>query len=245
LVLPLGLLKTLEHLYQQVRFQAQQHPVQQVSTPAISAPHPGAIALLAGASGTGKMAVARAVSTVIQTSLHSIDLAVIEPSDHESLVQAILRESPPLLVLKSAQVWVGHSAPLSTARLQRFWQQRQAQAGITLFTVKMLPLVKLQWQRQFDLILELPMPDVSARQQLWQQALSTTLLDADVDQAKLARQLRLSGRDIYAIAQHANRLATAESPPRKLGMSHILQAWEYHYAQRLAAKLARRKLSHG
>jgi predicted NACHT family NTPase len=163
--------------------------------------------LLVGARGTGKTTAARALATALQQPLTLIDLAN-QPGVPGS------RPESPLLLIKSAQHWFGRSAELSSAQLSQWLQQRRQQPGLTILTLRYRHLIPAAWRQRFDVVLDLPSPTATQRQQLWQQALSLTSQGEDDSRDAWQRQLRmlaqklpLTGGQINAIAQTAIDLA--------------------------------------
>jgi hypothetical protein len=168
------------------------------------------------------MAAARAIAHTLKWNLLGIDLAHVEEADAATLIQLILEQSPPLLFLKSAQVWLGRQAQVPRSALQQFLSQRQ-QFGLTLFSVNSKASVRMGWRHQM-LTFEFPWPDVRDRLQLWQQALSEISVDPQLDWQQLAKDWTLNGGAIRAIAQASVSYATAENGGI-VGMEQLQQAY--------------------
>lgn len=180
----------------------------------------GTIAVLAGAAGTGKTRAAAAIAHALKTSLASLDLALIDPSD-AALLQDLIAKAPPVLLLKSAELWFGRSALLSPHALRQFWAERQQVRGITLLSICRASALQFQWRQKADQILVFPMPTLNDRLQLWQKAFPAAVpLSDDIDWAALA-QLSLSGGEIMAIAQTTILCAAAAE---QVKMQHLVQA---------------------
>ncbi|MBW4490576.1 MAG: hypothetical protein KME12_22590 [Trichocoleus desertorum ATA4-8-CV12] len=229
LILPPALLETLQHLGRRVELWSEVQAVWSKLQPDASTmpPLPGTVAILVGAAGTGKTMAAAAIAQQLQTSLFWTDLALVPPTEFPGLLQEIHEHSPTVLLVKSAQLWLGRSAPLGSADLHQLIHQRQQQRGITLFSVPMLQSVRWHWRQEIDHILEFLLPIPGDRLKLWHQVFPATIsLDSSIDWEFLAHKLPLSGGEIRAIAQAATFYAAAESLEIKVTMAHILRAWE-------------------
>ena len=229
LILPPSLLEALQHLGQRVALWSEVQAIWSGSHPDSFTPSllPGTVAVLVGAVGTGKTMAAAAIAQQLQTSLVWVDLALIHPSEFPQLLQEIQEHSSTVLLIKSAQLWLGRSSPLTTAEIHQLIDQRQQQRGITLFSVPLLQSVRWHWRQQIDQVLEFSLPTPGDRLKLWHQAFPAAIgLDSSIDWEFLAHKLPLSGGEIRAIAQAATFYAAADSLEIKVTMAHILRAWE-------------------
>ncbi|NJP10208.1 MAG: ATP-binding protein [Leptolyngbyaceae cyanobacterium RU_5_1] len=226
LVLPDPLLATLRHLcdrLQQADFVDQAWGFQSAGNGTSMTPLPGTVALLIGASGTGKSSAAQAIAQTLNTSLLCTDLALLSPTAHLQLLQDIATRFPTVLLLKSAQVWLGRSHPLPVAAIQQFLHTRSRDRSITLLSVERREQIKPSWRRRMTHILEFPMPDESSRLQLWQRAFPPQVpLATDIEWRSLA-QLTLSGGEIQAIVREAAICAGSESA-MQVEMKHLIHA---------------------
>lgn len=224
LVLPSSLLATLQTLTQHVQRQTQGQAAAAerwgIQLQDSAAPK-GTIALLAGASGTGKTTAAAAIAHTLNTSLDCLDLDLIDPKDYTQVLQDIATQAPTVLLLKSAQVWFGRSSVLATFALRQFLAQRQQAPVITLLSVAHPSKIQFQW-RQKAQVLAFPMPKAGDRLKLWQRAFPSAVpLSATIDWEALA-SLPLSGGEIQAIAQAAIFHAAATTA-EQLEMPHLVQ----------------------
>lgn len=227
LVLPKEILTHLRHLSDRVRYaEAVEQPWEWQSRPQTC----GTVAVLAGAAGTGKTLAAQAIAQSLEVPLACIDLALVEPEQSAALVQQLTAQSPPVLLVKSAQVWLGRSPSLSAPRLRQWLQQRRGQPTLTLLSVEQASFVRSAWQSWLDITLKLPFPNKNSRLRLWKQAFPTTIpLAKDIAWQELA-QLPLTGGMIQAIARDAIIYATAESldlQAGQLSMNHIQLACQF------------------
>ncbi|ASC73172.1 hypothetical protein XM38_041340 [Halomicronema hongdechloris C2206] len=175
---------------------------------------PGQIALLIGETGTGKLMTARALAQHWGTSVTWLDLAAQPQAPLPDLTEAVL-------LVKSAQHWLGRRTRVSEAELRQWLQRRRQRPGLTLLTLHPWQTIRPRWRSQIDAVITLPRPDQRARHRLWQQALpADSAVEADLDWAQVARDLPLTGGQIQTLARQA--LALAGSAP--LTRDHLQQA---------------------
>lgn len=230
LVIPPAVQACLENWLQQWQYQTQ---VDEIWGFGEKTQTPGILALLAGVSGTGKTTTAEAIAQALQYPLYWVDLALLHPQEHAQLLAEISLTTPPILLLKSAQIWLGRHSVLSSIEIAQFFQQRQQERAITLFTVERQQSIRASRLRPFDAILELPMPSQCDRLRLWRQAFPKSApLDTELDWEWLAQQWQLTGGEISAIARQAAFLAATQIPNTPIQLQHIVQAWEQRKQQR-------------
>ena len=218
LILPIALLDSLQYLTQQVWGYYQAEKLWQVQ-PAVA---PGKIVLLTGVAGTGKTLAARTIASVLQTPLFLADLAQVSPEEMPDLIEAIDSQEPTVLLIKSAERWLGRSPSLSFDRLQALFARRRRLPGLTLLSAHQPATVSLRGRQQLDRSLEFPLPVESDRLRLWKQAFSGTVpLSSDFRWKELAKQLTLSGGEIQAIAQETIAY-TAAIEADKVGNEQLL-----------------------
>ncbi|XHX76263.1 MAG: AAA family ATPase [Stenomitos frigidus ULC029] len=183
----------------------------------------GTIALLVGASGTGKTLAARAIAQTLKTPLLCVDLAQLHRDDVPLLLQAIVTQAPRVLLLKSAECWFGRTSVLPSTVLHQFLALRRQQQSITLLSVYQKHSLAAQWRRSLHPLLSFPMPTQAERLKLWQQAFPKAVPLDELDWEQLAH-LPLSGGDIHTIARDAAIHAAASNT--KLTTQHLIQAYE-------------------
>jgi hypothetical protein len=227
LVLPENLIAILQHLCDRIQAAAQVDEIwefQQLTSP-LEPPVKGAMVLLVGPTGTGKTRAAQAIAQTLKTPLLYADLALLNPAGHTWLLQEIAEQSPSLLLLKSAEVWLNRASALSEAEINQFWDWRQRQPGITLLSTTHKQTIRPKWRQRTQPVLEFPVPDAASRLRLWQQAFPAQVpLDAEINWSWLAHQFRLTGGEIRAIVREAAFYAVAESLDIKVGMNHLIRA---------------------
>ncbi|MBD2057647.1 ATP-binding protein [Oculatella sp. FACHB-28] len=220
LILPEPLHNTLQLLGQQVQYARNSNLIKPADRD-----RTGTLALLVGATGTGKTTAAEAIAHSLDLPLWEVDLSRIDPTNSRQLFEEIEAETPEVLLIHSAHLWLGRSSSLPQAEIHRFLDQRQQTPAITLLTAPFQQSVRLSWQRRLDRVLEFSLPSQGDRLKLWQQFLSTQVpLDRQIDWEHLA-QLKLTGGEIEAIAYDA-ALNFAASDDTTLSMSHLIQALE-------------------
>ncbi|MBD2037870.1 AAA family ATPase [Leptolyngbya sp. FACHB-321] len=224
LILPPALLADLQHLCHRVQFAQQVDEDWGFAATGLQLDdRVGTIALLVGASGTGKTLAVRAIAQTLKTPLLCVDLAQLHQDDVPSLLQAITTQAPPVLLLKSAECWFSRTSALPNTVLHQFLALRQQQQSITLLSVHHKHSLAAQWRRELHRLLAFPMPTQAERLKLWQQAFPEVVPLAEIDWEQLAH-LPLSGGDIYTIARDAAIYAAAANI--KLTTQHLIQAYE-------------------
>lgn len=220
LVLPEPLLQSLQYLQQRLMAQQQVDQTWGFEMHQLSL---GSMAVLAGPLGTGKASAAEAIAQAHQTDLTWLDLATMPADGYGALVQALQAQPPPVLLIKSAQLWLGRTTALPQSTLQHFMEQRRRQPVMTLLSLTHLQAIRPAWRRQLT-VLTFALPDRLMRHQLWQQAFpAATPLDRSIDWAGLAQHLPVSGGVIQAIAREAALTAAVANAPQ-VTMPHLLQA---------------------
>lgn len=183
----------------------------------------GYVAMLVGEAGTGKTMAGGAIATTARQPLCILNLKQIYPEHWEEVLASLDTARYPVLLIRSAAIWFGRNSELPKAQLASWLQQRQSSAGLTLLSSRHLHTVKAQWRQQMDAVVTLPFPHKVARTTLWRQAFAGISCSSKIDWVALAKQLRLSGGDIEAVAYDA--LAIAQSKNAKtITMRHIQQA---------------------
>lgn len=226
LVLPQSLITALHYLTQ--RIQAQTNLETKWGIPPDLALPKGTIALLTGEPGTGKTLAAKTIAHSLNTTLHHIDLATIDPADYAALLQTIVTTAPTVLLLKSARLWFGRRGWLSDATTHQLFDERRQLAGITLLSDRQPTAVQPQWRQHLDQVLTFPKPTAGDRRLLWQQAFPSQIpLSPNIDWNALADQLPLTGGAIKILAHEAILYAAACDAPH-LDMSHIAHVLTQH-----------------
>jgi len=228
LILPPDLMTDLQHLCQRLQYTPVVDQYWSETNLRGHQPPPcaGTIALLFGQTGTGKQTAARAIAQTLQLPLFYACVTGLPPERSQQLLQELIEAQPPLLLLQAAQGWLGRAASLAKEEVQRFLLHRKQYSSLTLFCVEQKQTIRPSWQRQLDLILEFPLPDLSARLALWQRAFPAAVsLDPSINWKHLAK-LPLTGGEIRAIARDATLAALADPNQTELAIAitHISRA---------------------
>jgi hypothetical protein len=222
LVLPDELMETLHHLGDRLQFCTQ---VDEEWGFAAVGDDAGSVALMVGAAGTGKATAARMLADRSGVPLMQIDLAMLTPSEQVSVLQQITAQSPTVLLVKSAELWLKKSAAVASGELARLLQKRRSSRCLTFLSVRKLPAIPAEVRSQLHHTLNFPIPDPGARLQLWKQAFAPQVpLGEDIDWQWLAKTFALTGGEIGAIARSAAFFAAADSTTPQLGMLHLMKA---------------------
>jgi len=226
LILPAEQLGSLQHICRQWQLQSQVDIVWGFERKAKA----GVVVLLTGPAGTGKTTAAQAIAHSLQRPLVMTDLALLDRYAHKQVWAEIMATSPTVLLVKSAQEWLGRNGTLTATEINQFMHQRSSEHCITLLSVERRQTVKPSIVRQLDQIIEFPLPHEGDRLRLWQQAFPAQVpLDPEIDWQFLAHSWRLTGGQIKDIARQAAFYAVAESPLTSVKTAHLLQAWEQKY----------------
>lgn len=215
LVLPSPLIESLQYLEKQIQGYAQAEALwgfQAVRSL-------GIVALLAGATGTGKTMAAQAIAHALQAPLFQLDLAQIEPVLYPQVFQDLAMQGPAVLLIQSAELGLGQSAAIGAA-VQQFFAQRHQSLCLTLLSTSRTSAIRASWRQQIDQVLIFPLPGERDRLQLWKRAFPAQVpLATDIKWKALA-QLPLTGGEIGAIVQAAVLYAAAIEAP-KVSMTHV------------------------
>ncbi|MBD2027816.1 AAA family ATPase [Leptolyngbya sp. FACHB-711] len=241
-VLPPECLSSLQYLTQQVAGQRQAEEVWNLGAADLG--RIGRFALVTGKPGTGKTTVAAAAASALDVPLFTVDLAQIDPANYSAVLKEISLYAPTVVLIKSAQKWLSRSSTLSIATLHRFLEERSKLATLTCFNVTHLASVQLQWQRQMDGLLRLPLPAAMDRLKLWQRAFpSSVAVSERMPWQLLADHLLISGGTIQELAQDMIRDAAAMGATT-IEITHLQTVCQQHgYDLKLPAALLKPKSS--
>lgn len=220
LVLPENLLTDLKHLCHQIQFCPQVDEVWGFQS-LDAARLPGVVALMVGASGTGKLSAASAIAQALNTPLVQVDFAGLSSLEQSDLMSTIVKQAPTVLLVKSAEIRLSRTSPVD--QFHQFLAARRSTRSLTLLSVRRFPIIGQKLRSQIQQTLHFPLPDRSARLRLWQQAFPPQApLASDIDWNELAKRA-LTGGEIGAVARSAAFFAAAESSAT-LEMRHLRQA---------------------
>jgi hypothetical protein len=218
LVLPEALLKTLRHLSDQLRFAAQIEETWGFQ----SSERLGTIALLVGATGTGKTMAVEAIAQSLNLPFSKIDLAHLTLQDQQNFIETTPTDS--ILLIQSTEYWIGRSTQIPLEQVALWLEQRRKSNSVTFLAMQTSIAIPTRVRSQLDYTLIFPRPDAKARSQLWQRAFPTqTPLDPEINWQELGRKFSLTGGEIVKLARSAAIYAASEGS-ETVTLTHILQA---------------------
>ena len=208
-----------------------------VSTAATPYPaHP--LVLFHGAAGTGKTKAARVIAAKLNLPLIRLDLNQFTASRTDTLLDELDSLPPCVLGVEAAHHWLGRNPALEESLIHQLVAQirnsrtdstADTQPGLVILMTHYLQAIRPSWRQAVAATIEFPHPDEAARKTLWQQAMPQDLPKArHLSWTQLARQLPLTGGEIYTLAQTAKGLASQSDSPT-LTDKCIQQALALHH----------------
>lgn len=196
----------------------------------------GLRALFRGAPGTGKTMAAVALAKGVERPLLHIDLAAVVSeyvSETEKNLEALLAaadEEGAILLFDEADALFAersevHDAPDRYANQEVALLLRRIETfqGLAILASNRNGNIDQGTASRIDVLVDFPMPDEMARQQIWMKLLRSVKLPRsdELDVGPLARH-ELSGADILRCVRMAALLAASEEEP--LAMEHLKAA---------------------
>lgn len=202
----------------------------------------GPLALFSGSSGTGKTFAAAVIATELSARsgepwiLYTLDLGRIMSKyvgETESNLNALLESLDgrrAILQIDEADGLLGKRGEVSDARdryanleVSHMLSRFERHMGPVILTTNLRANVDSAFLRRFQLVVDFPAPNASARERLWQVLLPCRApLAARVDLAEIAEAVRLSGGAIENAAHYAAVLAAEADEP--IDLPHIARA---------------------
>lgn len=181
-------------------------------------------ALFRGPSGTGKTMAAAAIARHVGRQLFHVDLAsASEYADEtESMLRelfAIAEEEGAILLFDEADALFDGAAEVddagdryANAEVAYLLRKIETFEGLAILTTNSSGKIDDAFGR-IDVVVDFPMPDEAAREQLWRDLLGVLKPPpaADVDAASLAKEHEFSGAEILKCVRLAAVLAAAAS----------------------------------
>ncbi|HEX3151494.1 MAG TPA: ATP-binding protein [Gemmataceae bacterium] len=196
--------------------------------------------LFTGSSGTGKTMAAEVLAGALSLTLHQIDLSCViskyigETEQHLSSIFKEAESSQTLLFFDEAEALFGKRTEVKDAHdryanieVNYLLQRIEQYEGIVVLATNLHRNLDDAFLRRISEVIEFPMPDETARNQIWRKHFPDQAPTKDIDFAFLAKQFKLSGGNIRNVA-----LAAAYSAARNggvIGMTHIIPAIEAEY----------------
>ncbi|MCP5073789.1 MAG: ATP-binding protein [Rhodobacteraceae bacterium] len=202
----------------------------------------GPLGLFSGASGTGKTFAASVIAASLSDktgerwSLYTLDLGRIMSKyvgETEANLNALLdalEGRNALLQIDEADGLLGKRGEVSDARdryanleVSHMLSRFERHVGPVILTTNLRSNVDAAFLRRFQMVVDFPAPDASARGQLWQVLLPPDAPKAErLDLAAVGEAVRLSGGSIQNAANYASVLAAAEGVA--IDLPHIARA---------------------
>ena len=187
----------------------------------------GPLALFCGPSGSGKSFAARVIASYLSEisgehwSLYTLDLGRImskyvgETEQNLNVLLDALDGRKAILQIDEADGLLGKRGEVTDARdryanleVSHMLSRFERHAGPVILTTNLRTNIDAAFLRRFQQIVDLPAPDASAREKLWERLLPENApRSAEVDTGALASAVRLSGGAIHNAAFFASILA--------------------------------------
>jgi vesicle-fusing ATPase len=179
------------------------------------------VALFHGPSGTGKTAAAEALAAAVDRDLWIVDLAKVVSKwlgETQRNLDTVLDEAATagvVLLFDEADGLFGKRGEVTDARdryanleIDHLLQRIELHTGVVVLTSNRPAALDEAFARRIRLSVRFDLPDHAEREELWRRVLPVSLLGADTDTDRVARE-ELSGAAIRAAALAATVLATA------------------------------------
>jgi hypothetical protein len=196
----------------------------------------GPVALFSGPSGTGKTFAATVLATDLGWPLYRVDLARLVSKyigETEKNIGRLFNAAhgrKMVLQFDEADALMSKRGEIKDARdryanleVSYLLARIEDHEGPCILTTNMRNQIDKAFTRRFQMVVEFPRPDESARARLWSLLLPPRApRRPDVDIDFLARAVNLTGGNIRNAALHAAYLAADDG--RAIGMEHIATA---------------------
>ena len=188
---------------------------------------PGVHALFWGKPGTGKTMAAEAIAAELKLPMYKVNLANIaskwigETEKHlaklfdEAQAQnaVLLFDEADAIFAKRSEVSSSHDKNANMG-VSFLLQRMESYTGLLLLSTNFKSNLDEAFLRRFHGVVEFPMPDASAREQLWQQAWPGNLKPENSIKANdLAKLFEFSPAQIQNIAERSILYAVANNEP--------------------------------
>ena len=196
----------------------------------------GPLALFAGPSGTGKTLAAETLAGRLGKPLYRVDLGLLVSKyigETEKNLNALFDSAAAahvVLLFDEADSLFGKRGEVKEARdryanmeVNHLLARVEVHRGLCILTTNMRQQLDAAFARRFQVVVDFPMPDAQAREQLWAQHIPPRApRAAELDVACLARAVTLSGGQIRNAALHAAFVAAGDQKP--IGYEQITSA---------------------
>lgn len=185
----------------------------------------GPVALFAGPSGTGKTFAASVIAGALGWRLYRVDLGrlvskyVGETEENLNRLFDAAHGQPMVLQFDEADALFAKRGAVKEARdryanmeVSHLLTRIEAHDGPCILTTNLRKQLDCAFSRRFQMVVEFPRPDASARAELWRRLLPARApRDPALDVELLANAVALTGGGIRNAALHAAYLAAGEA----------------------------------
>jgi AAA+ superfamily predicted ATPase len=209
-------------------------------------PDVGVTALFAGPSGTGKTLSAEVVAGALGLELFKIDLSSVvskwigETEQNLEQIFAAAEATQQVLLFDEADALFGRRSEVSDARdryanieVAYLLQRLESYSGFVVLTTNLRKNMDEAFTRRMSAVIDFGVPGAAERTAIWRHAFGSAPLDGDVDLARLAEDLELTGGLIAAASVTAMHLAVAAGSGVTLEHIHHALRREMRKAGRL------------
>jgi hypothetical protein len=196
----------------------------------------GPLALFCGASGVGKTMAASVVAQALDWPLYVLDLGRImskyigETEKNINRVLDAMHCRPAVLQIDEADGFLGKRGEIINARdrwanlgVSHLLSRLERHQGPVIMTTNLRANLDRAFLRRFQLVVDFPKPDVTARAELWRRLLPPCApRDESLSCEELGQAVELNGGAIHNAAIHAAMLAADEDS--SLGPRHVALA---------------------
>lgn len=204
---------------------------------------PGAVALFAGPSGTGKTMAAGVVARALGLDLYRIDLAGVvskyigETERNLERIFAAAERSSAVLFFDEADALFGKRSEVQDAHdryanieVSYLLQRIERFDGVAILATNLKQNLDEAFLRRIDLVIDFPAPQATERLGLWSRLAATDApIAADVDFALLAERFELTGGAIRNCVLAAAHAAARDGMP--IHMRHLVAAVAREYVK--------------
>ncbi len=239
LVLPEGQLGLLHDLAAQVRHRALVHDGWGFARQ--SSRGLGITALFSGESGTGKTMAAEVIAGELGHDLWRIDLSAVvskyigETEAHLRTVFDAAERSGAVLLFDEADALFGRRSDVrdshdryANLEVAYLLARMESYRGLAILTTNLRTHLDRAFLRRLRFVVQFPVPDESARAEIWRRSFPAAAPTEGLDPVALAR-LQVSGGSIRSIALAAAFAAADDGGV--IGPRHVLHAAQVEYAK--------------
>ncbi|HAH10657.1 MAG TPA: hypothetical protein DCL48_11200 [Alphaproteobacteria bacterium] len=196
----------------------------------------GVSALFSGPSGTGKTMAAQALSCEAKAAIYQVDISKVISKyigETEKNLDMIFDEASRygvILLFDEADALFGKRGEVRDAHdryanmeVAFLLQRIEVHQGLCILTTNLRQNIDAAFLRRFQFVVDFPMPNATAREEIWLRCLPESApLAPDVNVKVLARRLEVSGGSIREITLRAAYLAASDGTA--ISMKHLVAA---------------------